>query len=62
MKKLNDKKRNKLPEEEDFKVSSICDCTGLVAAGMGTEEELLMYNEMYNFMQKPIVNEEERRK
>ncbi len=62
MKNVNEKRKNELPEEKDFKVSALCDCTGLVAAGMGTEEELLRYNEIYNFIQEPIVSEEERRK
>ena len=59
---MNEKQKNKLPEEMDFKVSSSCDCTGLVAEGMGSEEELLRYNEMYKFMQEPIISEKERKK
>ncbi|MBE7020036.1 MAG: hypothetical protein E7411_01195 [Ruminococcaceae bacterium] len=58
---MNEKEKNKLPEEMDFKVSAMCDCTGLVAEGMGTEEELLRYNEMYKFIQEPIASEEERK-
>lgn len=58
---LDEKRKKDLPEELDFKVSAFCDCTGLVASGMGTEEELLRYNEMYNFMQEPIVNEEQKK-
>ena len=58
---MDEKNKNNLPEEQDFKVSAMCDCTGLVTEGMGTEEELMMYNEMYKFMQEPIVNEEKRK-
>lgn len=57
-----DEKSKATYEEKDFKVSALCDCTGLVASGMGTEEELLRYNELYSFIQEPIVNEEEEKK
>lgn len=55
---MEKEKKNKdtFPAEHDFKVSALCDCTGLVASGMGTEEELEQYNEIYNFIQEPIVN------
>lgn len=55
---MENEKKEAIYKEEDFKVSSMCDCTGLVASGMGTEEELEAYNEIYNFIQKPIVNKE----
>ena len=42
----------------DFKVASSTDCTGLLCNGYGTEDELEELNEMYDFMKKPIVNEE----
>ena len=53
---MENKKKEAFYKEHDFKVSSMCDCTGLVASGMGTEEELERYNEIYNFMQEPIAN------
>ena len=53
---MENKKKATFPSEHDFKVSALCDCTGLVASGMGTEEELEAYNEIYNFMQEPICN------
>ncbi len=59
---MSEKEKNKFTEEMDFKVSALCDCTGLVAEGMGTEEELLRYNEMYKFIQEPIVPEKELKK
>ena len=59
---MDEKNKNVLPEEKDFKVSAAYDCTGLVASGMGTEEDLIRYNELYNFMQEPIVNSEEQTK
>ena len=55
---MEKKNKDTFPSEHDFKVSALCDCTGLVASGMGTEEELEAYNEIYNFMQEPIVNKE----
>lgn len=58
----DEKLKEKAPEETDFKVSALCDCTGLVAEGTGSMEDLMRYNEMYNFMQEPIVSEEERKK
>lgn len=55
--KINDKK-----SEEDFleltNASAIQECTGLVVEGFGTEEELEKYNEVYNFIQKPIVRKD----
>ena len=50
--------KNPFPEEMDFKVASSTDCTGLLCNGYGTEDELEELNEMYDFMKKPIVNEE----
>lgn len=38
--------------------SAIQECTGLVVEGFGTEDELERYNEVYNFIQKPIVNKD----
>lgn len=54
-----DEKIKNDPEEMDFKVSSSTDCTGLLASGYGTEEELSELNEMYNFTGKAIKNEKE---
>lgn len=53
--------KNKKPEprEMDFKVSSSTDCTGLLASGYGTEEQLEELNEMYEFIKKPIINKPE---
>ena len=54
----NERKNEFEPEEMDFKVSSSTDCTGLLTYGYGTEEQLEELNEMYDFVKKPIVNED----
>lgn len=55
---MDKKEKKSFPEEMDFKVSSSTDCTGILCNGYGEEDELEELNEMYDFMQKPIVNEE----
>ena len=56
---MDKKKKEDVLDDLKIKASTPCECTGLLASGYGTEEELEEYNEVYNFIQEPIVNEEE---
>lgn len=53
---MDDKKlKEKILDELDFKAATPYDCTGLLPFGYGTEDDLSEYNEIYNFIQEPIV-------
>lgn len=52
---MNNKEEKDILDELKIKAATPCECTGLVVSGYGTEEELEKYNEVYNFIQEPIV-------
>ena len=54
---MDDKKKDIL-DDIKIKAATLSECTGLLASGYGTEEELEKYNEVYNFIQEPIVTDE----
>ena len=54
---MDDKKKKDVLDDIKIKAATLSECTGLVASGYGTEEELERYNEVYNFIQEPIVDD-----
>jgi len=57
---MDDKKKEDNLDDIKIKSAALCECTGLLAEGYGTEEELERYNEVYNFIQEPIVNDKKK--
>ena len=57
---MDDKKKKNSFDNLTLNASTLQECTGLVAEGYGTEEELEKYNEIYNFIQVPIVKEDDK--
>ena len=53
-----DEKKKDILDDIKIKAATLSECTGLLASGYGTEEDLEKYNEVYNFIQEPIVADE----
>lgn len=54
--------KKKIDIDIDCPVCSADDLTGLIPAGMKTDEELEAYNEMYNFIPEPITEKKANKK
>ncbi|MBE6836566.1 MAG: hypothetical protein E7509_01015 [Ruminococcus sp.] len=54
--------KRKIDIEIDCPVCSSGDCTGLIPAGINNKDEIEAYNEMYNFIPDPIIEEKENKK
>lgn len=47
------------PPKDDFACCSGTDCTGLIPAGLTSEEEAEAYQELYPYMTPPVTNRKE---
>lgn len=45
-------------EEQQMDVCSSRECTGLIPAGISSEEELEFYEELYPFLPNPVTEKE----
>lgn len=61
-KKKKEKEAFVFPPEDDFACCSGTDCTGLIPAGLTSEEEAEAYQELYPYMTPPAVSQKPRSK